>query len=126
MLPSAVTALPRGGMTVQQRAAGGPEPIRDQRRVASNGVRDGPRVHVCETTLPVELPDGETRVFRRTTDDAVRSIKGSGHRPLTLQFPRPDVAHQVADRCRTSTVGSQRGQPGDLSHLKLSDHSPST
>ncbi|SDP17903.1 hypothetical protein SAMN04489867_1643 [Pedococcus dokdonensis] len=33
-------------------------------------------VHVSETTLAIERPDGETRVVRRTTDAAVRSIKG--------------------------------------------------
>ena len=31
-------------------------------------------VHVCETTLAIELPDGDTRVVRRTTDQAVRNI----------------------------------------------------
>ena len=33
-------------------------------------------VAVSETTLAIELTDGETRVVRRTTDTAVRSIKG--------------------------------------------------
>jgi hypothetical protein len=33
-------------------------------------------VHVSETTLAIELPDAETKVVRRTTDQAVRSIKG--------------------------------------------------
>ena len=89
-------------MTVRQRAAGGPEPIRDQRRVASNGVlmvagqkvaigrqfkHTTLTVHVCETTLAVELHDRETRVFRRTTDDAVRSIKGQGPRTADTSIP---------------------------------------
>lgn len=67
------------------------EPIRVQRRVASNGILmvAGQRVtvgrlhkyqtltvHVSDTTLAIELPDGETRVVRRATDSAVRSIKG--------------------------------------------------
>jgi hypothetical protein len=33
-------------------------------------------VHVAEQTLAVELPDGETRVDRRTNDNAVCSVKG--------------------------------------------------
>lgn len=38
-------------------------------------------VHVSETTLSIELPDAEDMVVRRTTDQAVRSIKGQ--RPRT-------------------------------------------
>lgn len=38
-------------------------------------------VHVSETTLAIELTDGDTRVVRRTTDQAVRSI--TGQRPRT-------------------------------------------
>ena len=121
--PGTLAALPEGRMTVQQRAAGGPEPIRDQRRVASNGILmvAGQKVAIgrpfkhttphragLQTTLAIELPRGETRVFRRTTDDAGVASKDSGHGPLTPQFPRPDVAHQRADRRRTPTVGSQR------------------
>jgi hypothetical protein len=72
------------------------EPVTVQRRVASNGVImvAGQKValgrvhagrtvtvHVSETTLAIELPDAETRVVRRTTEQAVRSIKGQ--RPRT-------------------------------------------
>ncbi len=78
------------------------EPITVQRRVASNGlimvagqkVALGRRhvgqtvtVHVSETTLAIELADengdAETKVVRRTTEQAVRSIKGQ--RPRTAQ-----------------------------------------
>jgi hypothetical protein len=38
-------------------------------------------VLVSETTLTVELGDGDTRVIRRTTTQRVRSIKGQ--RPPT-------------------------------------------
>ena len=38
-------------------------------------------VHVSETTLAVELPDGDTRTVRRTTEQPVRNIKGQ--RPRT-------------------------------------------
>ena len=34
-------------------------------------------VAVTETTLAIELTDGETPVLRRTTETAVRSIEGS-------------------------------------------------
>jgi transposase InsO family protein len=67
------------------------EPITVQRRASNTGVimvagqkvalsrqfkHATVTVHVSETTLAIELPDGETRVVRRTTDAAVRSIKG--------------------------------------------------
>ena len=38
-------------------------------------------VHVAETTVAIDLPDGDTKVVRRTTDQPVRSIKGQ--RPRT-------------------------------------------
>ncbi|GAA3638141.1 hypothetical protein GCM10022236_45680 [Microlunatus ginsengisoli] len=40
-------------------------------------------VHVSETTVAIELPDAETRIVRRTTDKAVRSIKGQRPRTAT-------------------------------------------
>jgi hypothetical protein len=43
-------------------------------------------VHVSDTTLAIELPDGETRTVRRTTDGAVRSIKGQDRGSLEPQF----------------------------------------
>jgi transposase InsO family protein len=72
------------------------EPVRVQRRASNSGVIMvvGQRVSlgrlhagrtvavaVSDTTLAIELDDGETRVVRRTTDQAVRNIKG--HRPRT-------------------------------------------
>ena len=72
------------------------EPIRVQRRVASNGVLmvAGQKVavgrqhkhltvtvHVSESTLAIELPDADELVVRRTTDQPVRSIKGQRPRP---------------------------------------------
>jgi len=72
------------------------EPVRVQRRASNSGVvmvvgqkvALG-RVHayrtvtiaVSEATLAIELDDGETRVVRRTTTHAVRSIKAQ--RPWT-------------------------------------------
>jgi transposase InsO family protein len=72
------------------------EPIRVQRRASNTGVImvAGQKVAlgrghagrtvaiaVSETTLAIDLPDGETRVVRRTTEQPVRSIKGQ--RPRT-------------------------------------------
>ena len=67
------------------------EPVRVQRRASNTGVimvagqkvalgrghaHQSVTVGVSETTLAIELPDGETRVVHRTTETAVRSIKG--------------------------------------------------
>ena len=38
-------------------------------------------VHVSETTLAIELDDGDTRVVRRTTTQPVRNIKANRPRP---------------------------------------------
>jgi len=72
------------------------EPVTVQRRVASNGVvmvagqkvALGRRhagltvtVHVSETTLAIEVDEADTKIVRRTTEQAVRSIKGQ--RPRT-------------------------------------------
>lgn len=72
------------------------EPIRVQRRASNTGVimvtgqqvalgrehaHQTITVAVSETTLAIELSDGESRVVRRTTDKPVRSIKGQ--RPRT-------------------------------------------
>ncbi|MFC8501736.1 IS481 family transposase [Pedococcus sp. NPDC057267] len=72
------------------------EPVRVQRRASNTGVimvaeqkialgrtHAGHTVTVTasETTISVDLPDGDTRTFRRTTTAAVRSIKGQ--RPRT-------------------------------------------
>jgi transposase InsO family protein len=40
-------------------------------------------VHVAETTLAIDLPDGETRVVRRTNDQAVRNIRAMRPRTAT-------------------------------------------
>jgi hypothetical protein len=72
------------------------EPVTVQRRASNTGVImvAGQKValgreysgrtvsvHVAESTLAIELPDNDTRVVRRTTDQPVRSIKGQ--RPRT-------------------------------------------
>jgi hypothetical protein len=72
------------------------EPIRVQRRASNTGVimvagqkvalgrgnrHQTVTVAVSETTLAIQLPDGETHLVRRTTQTAVRSIKGQ--RPRT-------------------------------------------
>jgi transposase InsO family protein len=74
------------------------EPIRVQRRVSATGVimiagqrAALGRVHagqtvtvlVSDTTLAVELGDGDIRVIRRTTTQPVRSIKGQRPRTAT-------------------------------------------
>ena len=40
-------------------------------------------VHVSETTLAIELPDTDTHIVRRTTDQTVRNIKGQRPRTAT-------------------------------------------
>ncbi|WP_255801200.1 hypothetical protein [Mycobacteroides abscessus] len=40
-------------------------------------------VRVSETTLAIELADGDARVVRRTTEHAVRSVKGQRPRTAT-------------------------------------------
>ena len=42
-------------------------------------------IHVSETTLAIELDDGETRVVRRTTTLPVRNIKADRPRSATPQ-----------------------------------------
>lgn len=74
------------------------EPITVQRRVSSTGVvlvcgqkialgrihsQQTVTIHVADTTLAVELDDGETRVIRRTTTLPVRNIKASRPRTAT-------------------------------------------
>jgi transposase InsO family protein len=76
------------------------EPIRVQRRASNTGVimvcgqkvalgRDQRHrtltVHVSDTTLAIEVDDGETRVVRRTTTLPVRNIKADRPRPVTHQ-----------------------------------------
>jgi hypothetical protein len=74
------------------------EPIRVQRRASHTGVitvclqkvalgrihaRQTVTVLVSETTLTIELDDGESRVVRRTTTTAVRNIKANRPRPVS-------------------------------------------
>ena len=74
------------------------EPIRVQRRVSATGVimvagqtaalgrahaGQTVTVLVADTTLAIELGDGDTRVIRRTTTHPVRSIKGQRPRTAT-------------------------------------------
>jgi hypothetical protein len=40
-------------------------------------------VHVSEATLAIELPDGDTRVVRRATDQPVRGMNGQRPRTAT-------------------------------------------
>lgn len=76
------------------------EPVRVQRRVSSTGViticrqqvalgrthqHQTVTIHVSETTLAIELDDGETRVVRRTTTLPVRNIKADRPRSATPQ-----------------------------------------
>ncbi|HET9647825.1 MAG TPA: IS481 family transposase [Microlunatus sp.] len=76
------------------------EPIRVQRRASNTGVimvcgqkvalgrihqHRTVTVHVSDTTLAIELDEGETRVVRRTTTLAVRNIKANRPRPVTPQ-----------------------------------------
>ena|SRR5215218_3437137 len=75
------------------------EPIRVQRRASNTGVimvagqkvalgrlhkHQTGTVSVSETSLAVELEDGDVRVIRRTTDQPVRSIKGQRPRTATV------------------------------------------
>jgi hypothetical protein len=74
------------------------EPVRVQRRASNTGVimvagqkialgrihqHQTVTVLVADTTLTVELGDGDTRVIRRTTTQPVRSIKGQRPRTAT-------------------------------------------
>ncbi len=76
----------------------GQEPIHVQRRASATGVivvagqrvalgrthqHQTLRIAVSDTTLAIELDDGETRVVRRTTDHPVTSIKAGRPRTAT-------------------------------------------
>ncbi|AEE47588.1 integrase catalytic region [Cellulomonas fimi ATCC 484] len=84
------------------------EPIRVQRRVSATGVIvvAGQKVllgrshagavvsvHVPETTLAIELPDGETTVVPRTTTTPIRSIKGQRPRPAQPSVVVAQISH---------------------------------
>ena len=74
---------PRPAPRGQQR---GPDGRRAEGRHRPPVQAHHPHRAVCETTLAVQA-DGETRVLRRTTDDAVRSIKGQGPRTADTSIP---------------------------------------
>ena len=74
------------------------EPVRVQRRASNSGIimvagqkvalgrlhrHQTVTVTVSETTLAIELTDGDTKVIRRTTTQPVRSIKGQRPRIAT-------------------------------------------
>ena len=76
------------------------EPVRVQRRASNTGVITICRqkialgrayrhqtltVTVSDTTLAIELDDGETRAVRRTTTLPIRNIKANRPRPVTAQ-----------------------------------------
>lgn len=105
-------------------------PVRVQRRASSSGlvmvvgqkVALG-RVHayrtvtiaVSDTTLAIELDDGETRIVRRTTTLAVRNIKAN--RPWTTPSPsenraRPAQAVASGTGPVTALVTGSRGGSG--------------
>lgn len=75
-------------VTVQRRASATGVIVVARQRVSLGRAHAGATVtvHVAQTTLAVELPDGETRVERRINDNAVRSIKGQ----------RPRTAHTLS------------------------------
>jgi hypothetical protein len=77
------------------------EPVRVQRRASNTGVVmvAGQRialgrlhrhktvtVNVSDTTLAVDLDDGDVKVVRRTNSQPVRSIKGQRPRSTTAAF----------------------------------------
>ena len=90
-LTPAETARLRGARKAGPPPRPSTEPIRVQRRASNTGVimvagqkvalgrahrHHTVTVLVSDTTLAIELDDGDTRVVRRTTTQAVRSIKG--------------------------------------------------
>ena len=58
-------------------------------------------IHVSETTLAIELRDGDTKVVRRTTDQAVRNITSM----------RPRTALLIPRRCVKEEPTHQRQAP---------------
>jgi hypothetical protein len=74
-------------VTVQRRASnsGGIMVAKQKVRLGRRWARMIVRIHVSETTLVIELPDGDTKVVRRTTDQAVRNF--TAMRPRTASSP---------------------------------------
>ncbi len=110
-----------------QRPAGPPprpsdEPVRVQRRVSTTGVitvcgqqvalgrthqDQTVTVLVSESTLAVELGDGDTKIVRRTTTTRSVTSRQTG-RGRSHQFPRPHVADQLAQIRRRAAGTSHR------------------
>jgi hypothetical protein len=77
----------------------------EQRLDAVRAVRSGAlTAHVSETTITVELGDGDTHTVRRTTATTVATIKSRP--PRTATKPSPAVAHQLAQKWSASPVTS--------------------
>ena len=75
-------------------------------------------VLVSETTLAVELADGDTRVIRRTTTQPVRSIKGQ--RPRTGgALDAANVRREFKAACRAAKIGGH-WTPRELRHTFVS------
>lgn len=72
-------------VTVQRRASATGVIVVAGQKVPLGRIHAGATVtvHAAETTLAIELPDADTKVVRRTNDNAVRSIKGQ--RPRTAE-----------------------------------------
>jgi hypothetical protein len=119
MTPQQVKGL-RGARPAGPPPRPSAEPVRVQRRASNTGVimvvgqkialgrihkHQTVTVLVSGTTPAVEFDDGHVRVIRRTTTSRCAASKASGRGPL--QFPRPCVAHQLADMRRRSVVGLQ-------------------
>ena len=124
-IPPGKTSHLRGVRPVGPPPRPSAESITVQRRVSSTGIvmvcgqkialgrthgQQTVTIHVADTTLAVELDDGETRVIRRTTTVPVRNIKASRPRTATSVFLdlmshiswRRRVAHHLADHKETA------------------------
>ena len=73
-----------GGLPGRHRRAGAGRVILAAEILAGRrvGIRIAVTIHVSETTLAIELDDGETRVVRRTTTLPLRNINAD--RPRTV------------------------------------------
>ena len=83
-MSSIINATTRQAFTVQRRASNAGTVMICGQQVALGRVHrwETVTIHVADTTLAIELDDGETRVVRRTTTLPVRSIKVG--RPRTV------------------------------------------
>ena len=73
-------------------------------------------IHLSETTLAIELSDGDTKVVRRTTDQPVRNI--TSMRPRTASSPKAmcqvgtDTPTSRTYRVKTPHYKQAVGAPG--------------